>query len=140
MGGLSSLHCLLGDPNPIGHLVGVAVGRVGRLAGLPGGGGGRRGLVGEVLSDSSQLLGTLVGLDGSLLAAGRRLLGLVQDGLGLLGGLPGLLQHPPGRRPGLLTPRIHLVDRCHRRRRDHAGGGGRLRWGQCEIQAEARRI
>ena len=66
MGGLSSLHCLLGDPNPIGHLVGVAVGRVGRLAGLPGGGGGRRGLVGEVLSDSSQLLGTLVGLDGNV--------------------------------------------------------------------------
>jgi hypothetical protein len=47
MGGLSSLQRLLGDPDPIGHLVRVAVSSVGRLAGLIGGGGGRRGLFGE---------------------------------------------------------------------------------------------
>ena len=125
MGGLSSLHCLLGDPDPTGHLVGVTVGRVGRLAGLPGGGGGRRGLLGQVLSDSSQLLGTLVGRLGSLFAAGGQHLGLIQGGPGLLGGLLGLLQHPPGRRPGPLAPRLRLVDRRHRRRRNHLGGGGR---------------
>ena len=103
MGGRSSLYRLLSDPDPIGHLVRVAVGRVGLLAG----GGGRRGLFGEILGDSGPVCG--------LLAAGGQHLGLIQDGLGLLGGPAGLLQSPPGCRPGLLTPRIRLVDQGHRR-------------------------
>jgi len=140
MGGLGSLRCLLGGPDPVGHLVRVVVGRVGRLAGRLGGGGGRRGLFGEVLGDRGQLLGTLVGRVCSLLAGGGQHLGLIQDGLGLLGGPPGLLQHPPGRRPGLFAPRIRLVDRRDRRFWDHVGGGGWLRWGRPKVQAEARRI
>jgi hypothetical protein len=140
MGGLRGLHCLLGDPDPVGHLSGVAVGTLGRLAGLLGGGGGRRGLVGQVLGDRGQLLGTLVGRLGSLLAGGDQRLGLIQDRLGLLGGLPGLFQRPPGRRPGLLAPRLRLVGRRHRRGRDLVGGGGWLGWGRHNLQAEACRV
>jgi hypothetical protein len=77
MGGLGRLECLLGDPHPVGHLVGVAVGGVGRLAGLLSGGGGHRGLVGEVPGDSRQPLGALVGLVGGLLAAAGQRMGLI---------------------------------------------------------------
>jgi hypothetical protein len=111
MGGLRRLHGLLGDPDPVGHLVHVAVSTLGRLARLLGGSGGRCGLVGEVLGDGSQLLGTLAGRLGRLLAADGQALGLIQDGLGMFGGLSSLLQHPPGCRPGLLTPCIRLIDR-----------------------------
>jgi hypothetical protein len=79
MGGLGRVYCVLGDPDPIGDLVHVAVSRVGCLAGLLGDGGGRRGLVGEVVGDRSQLLGTLVGLLGRLPAASSQRLGLLQD-------------------------------------------------------------
>jgi class 3 adenylate cyclase len=127
MGGLSSLRCLLGGPDPVGHLGRVAVGTLGRLAGLLGGGGGRSGLFGEVLGDRGQLVGTLLGRLGNLLAAGGQPLGLLQDDLGLLGSPAGLLQRSPGCRPGLLTPRSRPLDRRHRRFRDHVGGGGRLR-------------
>jgi hypothetical protein len=78
VGGLRCLHCLLGGPNPTGYPIRLPVGILGRLAGLLGGSGGRRGLVGEVPGDNSQLLGTLVGLLGSLLAAGGQPLGLLQ--------------------------------------------------------------
>ena len=136
MGDLSRLHRLLGDPDPVGHPIRLLV-CTGRLAGLFGGGGGRRRLVGELMGHSSQLLGTLMGLLGCLLAAGRQHLGLIQGGLGLLGGLPGLLQRLPGRR-------LARSRRAAAWSTVVAGAGccrdGRLGWGRHNLQAEARRV
>ena len=79
---------------------------------------------------------------GSLLTAGRQHLRLIQDRLGLLGGLPGPLQRPLGGGPGPLAPRGRLAGRRHRRGRDHldVGGGGWLGWGRDHVQAEACRV